>query len=157
MKKFFKITGSVVFILLIIAVVFAVYQRIYPIPFGIHSKINHGVFSDEAINGYDPVAYFTEGKAVKGIKDFMYKLEDATWYFSSKENLDLFKNDPGKYMPQFGGYCVFAVSKGVTADSDPEVFRIVDEKLYLCAKPDLFDEFFKEKDENIILLQDNWK
>ena len=84
-----------------------------------------------AIRGYDPVAYFTEKKPVKGKKDFSHKWKGATWYFSSARNRDLFRDNPEKYAPKYGGYCAYAVSQGYTASIVPEAWRIVDGKLYL--------------------------
>ena len=84
-----------------------------------------------AIRGYDPVAYFTVKKPVKGKKDFSHKWKGATWYFSSARNRDLFRDNPEKYAPRYGGYCAYAVSQGYTASIVPEAWRIVDGKLYL--------------------------
>ena len=85
----------------------------------------------KAIKGYDPVAYFTAGKPVKGNKKYKVEWNDAKWLFSSQENADLFKADPSKYAPQYGGYCAYAVSQGITASIDPDAWAIVDGKLYL--------------------------
>lgn len=84
-----------------------------------------------AASGYDPVAYFIDGKATKGNSTFAYIWEDAEWYFRSEENLEAFKKEPEKYAPQYGGYCAYAVAIGRTAKSDPRAWKIVDEKLYL--------------------------
>jgi len=84
-----------------------------------------------AIRGYDPVAYFTEKKPVEGKKAFSHKWKGATWYFSSERNRDLFRADPEKYAPQYGGYCAYAVSQGYIASIVPEAWKIVDGKLYL--------------------------
>lgn len=84
-----------------------------------------------AIRGYDTVAYFTEERAVPGSPEFSLEHNGATWYFSSKKNLEMFKNNPEKYSPQYGGYCAYAMSKGFVVSSDPEAFTIVDDKLYL--------------------------
>ncbi|MDK9736062.1 YHS domain-containing protein [Vibrio sp. D404a] len=92
------------------------------------------VYSDffgKAIRGYDPVAYFTQSKAVKGNDDYSYEWNGAEWRFSSQQHLDLFKADPEQYAPQYGGYCAWAVSKGYTAKIDPQAWNIVDGKLYL--------------------------
>lgn len=91
------------------------------------------VFSTKAgaIKGYDPVAYFSESKAVKGEKSFSYEWQGATWYFSSAENLAAFTGNPEKYAPQYGGYCAYAVSQGYTAGINPDAWRIVEDKLYL--------------------------
>lgn len=83
------------------------------------------------LKGYDPVAYFTEGRAVKGSPAYVYEWKHAKWYFASEKSRDLFRSAPGKYAPQFGGYCAWAVSQGHTADIDPEAWKVVDDKLYL--------------------------
>jgi YHS domain-containing protein len=85
-----------------------------------------------AIKGYDPVAYFTEGKPVKGDSKITHEWNGATWQFASAEHRDAFKKSPEKFAPQFGGYCAWAVSQGYTANVDPErAWRVVNEKLYL--------------------------
>ncbi len=83
------------------------------------------------LKGYDAVAYFTEGKPVKGNKRYEYDWMGAKWHFSSAENRDLFAKNPGQYAPKYGGYCAYAVSQGVTADIDPMAWKIVDGNLYL--------------------------
>ncbi|WP_366524157.1 YHS domain-containing (seleno)protein [Henriciella sp.] len=90
-----------------------------------------GLFSNTAVGGYDPVAYFTEGEPVEGKKEFSMQYEGAEWRFSSAENLETFRADPEKYAPQFGGYCAWAVAQGDTAKGDPDHWQIVDGKLYL--------------------------
>ena len=84
-----------------------------------------------AIKGYDPVAYFTDGKPVKGDSRFTYTWNGAKWLFASQEHMDLFGKDPEKYAPRYGGYCAYAVSQGTTADIDPDAWDIIDGKLYL--------------------------
>ncbi len=88
-------------------------------------------FLGTAIDGTDPVAYFTEGRPVEGSSDFTYDWNGATWRFASAENRDRFAAEPARYAPQYGGYCAWAVSQGYTASTDPEAWRIVDGKLYL--------------------------
>jgi YHS domain-containing protein len=84
-----------------------------------------------AIRGTDPVAYFTEGKPVPGKAEFTHKWGDATWQFASAQNRDLFAQSPEKYAPQYGGFCAWAVSQGYTAATDPNAWKIVNDKLYL--------------------------
>ena len=84
-----------------------------------------------AIKGYDPVAYFTDAKPVKGESEFTFDWMGATWRFASAAHRDLFKATPEKYAPQFGGYCAWAVSQGYTAGIDPAAWKIVNDKLYL--------------------------
>jgi YHS domain-containing protein len=91
------------------------------------------IFSTEegAIEGYDPVAYFIQGKPVKGVNTFQFEWKGAVFKFSSVENLALFEDNPDRYAPQYGGYCAYAVSEGSTASTVPEAWTIVDGKLYL--------------------------
>jgi len=85
----------------------------------------------KAIRGYDPVAYFTVGKPVKGKSKFSTKWQGAKWQFSSQENLDAFKKSPKKFAPLYGGYCSWAMSQGRVATTVPEAWDIVGGKLYL--------------------------
>ena len=84
-----------------------------------------------AIKGYDPVAYFTDRKPVKGMEVFAHSWNGARWLFASAGNRDRFKADPERYAPRYGGYCAFAVSRGTTADIDPEAWTIYEGRLYL--------------------------
>jgi YHS domain-containing protein len=84
-----------------------------------------------AIDGYDPVAYFTEGRPVKGDPRFTHGHRGATYHFMSAASRDLFAKEPDRYVPQFGGFCAYAVSRNYTADTDPLAWKIVDGKLYL--------------------------
>jgi YHS domain-containing protein len=83
-----------------------------------------------ALHGYDAVAYFTEGKAVKGNPQFQHEWMGAKWQFASAVNRELFVKEPAKYAPQFGGYCAWAVSNNYTYDADPQIWKIVNGKLY---------------------------
>jgi len=84
-----------------------------------------------AIDGYDPVAYFTDGRPVAGSRAFALEWMGATWRFASAEHRDRFAADPERFAPRYGGYCAWAVSQGYTADVDPEAWAIVDGRLYL--------------------------
>ena len=84
-----------------------------------------------AMHGYDPVAYFTVEKAVKGQASLSYEWSDAIWLFSSKQNRQAFIDNPEYYAPQFGGFCAYAASYGQFADIDPMAWSIVNDKLYL--------------------------
>ena len=88
--------------------------------------------SGKAIDGYDTVAYFTQNKAVKGSSSHSYKWNGATWHFSSAKNLSLFKGNPSKYAPQYGGYCAWAIAeKNELVKIDPKKFDFYGGKLYL--------------------------
>jgi YHS domain-containing protein len=84
-----------------------------------------------AIDGSDAVAYFSEGKPVRGSKEFTHDWNGVTWRFSSAENRDLFAAAPEEYAPQYGGFCAYAVAQGSLASTIPEAWKIVDGKLYL--------------------------
>ena len=84
-----------------------------------------------AVKGYDVVAYATDGAATKGRAEFEYRWQGGIWRFANAANRDRFAADPARFAPQFGGYCSWAVSRGYTADIDPDAWKIVDGKLYL--------------------------
>jgi hypothetical protein len=84
-----------------------------------------------AINGYDAVAYFTEGAPVRGASGFTHDWNGATWRFATLANRDAFAADPEAFAPQYGGYCAYAVANGYTARTDPDAFTVHDGKLYL--------------------------
>ncbi|MDA0194157.1 MAG: YHS domain-containing (seleno)protein [Bacteroidetes bacterium] len=87
---------------------------------------------DLAIQGYDPVAYFVQRKAVEGKKEFQYSHSGVTYQFESDENRKLFQSNPDKYEPQYGGWCAYAMgATGEKVKVDPETFKIIDDKLYL--------------------------
>jgi YHS domain-containing protein len=100
-------------------------------PAGALSPVNERMLGGVALDGYDPVAYFTVGKPVEGSKEHAAEWNGATWRFASAENRAKFLAAPERYAPQYGGYCAWAVAHGYTADTDPEAWTIVDGKLYL--------------------------
>jgi YHS domain-containing protein len=93
---------------------------------------NYNLEKKIAIQGYDPVAYFKLGKAVKGKKEITTTFEGVTYNFSSEVNKDSFSKNPLGYEPQFGGGCAYAMGdSGEKVDVNPETFKIIDGKLYL--------------------------
>lgn len=84
-----------------------------------------------AIRGYDPVAYFTVGKPTKGNVSFSASHKGATYHFASAANRDAFVKEPEKYAPQFGGFCAMGTALERKFDGDPNLWRIVDGKLFL--------------------------
>ena len=84
-----------------------------------------------AIKGADPVAYFTQGRAIVGNEKFTTRWNGAKWRFASAGNLAKFEADPAAYAPQYGGYCAYAAANGQKAKIEPEAWSIVDGKLYL--------------------------
>src|SRR5262249_40959292 len=95
-------------------------------------KAQFNLINGVAISGFDPVAYFKEGTAVKGKKDLAVFDQGVTYYFSSIDNKEEFKKNPSGYEPQYGGWCAYAMGKdGSKVEIDPETFKIIDGKLYL--------------------------
>jgi len=90
-----------------------------------------GRFSNLAVSGYDPVAYFTQSRPVKGSSDYEYSYKGAQWRFSSMENLERFQANPDAYAPQYGGYCAWAAAQNYTARGNPKYWTVVDGKLYI--------------------------
>jgi YHS domain-containing protein len=112
--------------------------------------------SGVAIGGYDPVAFFTEHKPVKGNPEFPARRNGAIYYFASKEHRELFKKDPKKYEPEFGGYCAYGVSKGKLVEIDVEAFQIVDGRLLLQYSKGVRDDFNKDAKANLEKADANW-
>lgn len=109
-----------------------------------------------ALNGYDVVAYFRDDKPVMGQRKFSYMWMKATWYFSSKENLELFKEEPQKYAPKYGGYCAYAVGNDYTYPADPLAWKIVDGKLYLNANGEVQQLWMKDIPGYVEKADKNW-
>ncbi len=111
---------------------------------------------DIGVKGYDPVAYFTLGRPTPGVDQYTYRWKGVTYRFASADNLERFKADPEKYLPQYGGYCAYAMSLNRIADIDPSRWTIVDGKLYLN------NNFFAQslwslnKSGNIAAADRNW-
>lgn len=109
-----------------------------------------------AIGGFDAVAYFASDGTAKGDPKYQLVWNGAKWLFSNAENLERFRQDPEAYAPQFGGYCSYAVSKGYTADGDPEAWKIVDGKLYLNYSKKVRDMWEENEAANIEKGKTNW-
>jgi YHS domain-containing protein len=119
-------------------------------------EIYTGILSATAVGGYDPVAYFRDGKPVQGKKEFSHTWKGVTWRFANAQNLDAFKAKPEAYAPQYGGYCAWAVSQGYTAKGDPKAWSIVDGKLYLNYNADVHKTWQKDAPGNISKADRNW-
>ncbi len=109
-----------------------------------------------AIKGYDTVAYFKDGKALKGSESYSFQWHAMTWYFLSAENREMFAASPEKYAPQFDGYCAWAMTESRKALTNPEVWRIVDGKLYLNCSVSAYEKWIKDIPGNIKKADENW-
>lgn len=112
--------------------------------------------SDVAIKGYDTVAYFQAGKALKGSESFTFQWHNLTWYFLTKDNRDLFMASPERYAPQYDGYCAWAMTEARKAATDPEVWKIFNGKLYLNCSMEAYEKWSKDIPANIKKADANW-
>jgi hypothetical protein len=111
---------------------------------------------DLAIKGYDAVAYFQAGKALKGNESYTFQWHNLTWQFQSKENRDLFATGPEKYAPQYDGYCAWAMTEARKAQADPEVWKIVEGRLYLNCSTTAYEKWSRDLPGNIKKADANW-
>lgn len=120
------------------------------------AKVNVGS-TGIAIKGYDPVAYFEMAKPVKGSKSFEATHDGATYRFASKRHLDLFKGNPTKYAPEYGGYCSYGMRYGQTSEVDPAAWKIVEGRLYLQYDQGTQAVWLNKANENIAIANQLWE
>ena len=113
-------------------------------------------YSDDAVSGYDTVAYFTLGEPTPGSDEFSYEYKGATWKFSSQEHMDMFIAEPEKYEPQYGGYCAYAMARGNRASAEPDLWTIHDDKLYLNLNKRVIERWRGKKEEYIEKADAEW-
>ena len=112
--------------------------------------------NDVTLHGYDTVAYFTKGKPVKGSNKFVATYKNAIYHFANEANRDLFRGNPTKYAPQFGGYCGMGVALEKKLDVDPNAFTIVDGKLYMNLNLAVRKKWSEDIPGNIMTANENW-
>ena len=126
-------------------------------PAGAGTAVNTGYFGGVAIEGYDTVAYFTDGRATKGSEEFAYDWLGTTWHFANAEHRDLFAKQPVKYAPQYGGHCALGTAfDESTANIDPEAWAIVDGKLYLQFSKGAQEEWERNRANLIAAADQKW-
>jgi hypothetical protein len=108
-----------------------------------------------AIKGYDPVAYFTDGKPERGLPEIEFDWDERRYRFSRTEHRDLFKADPVRYAPQFADFCAMALTRGEVDEANPEYWLISEGKLYIFGKPTGPNLFRQVLTENIIKANQN--
>ncbi len=113
---------------------------------------SHGI----AIQGYDPVAFFTDGRPVKGIPQFQSEYNGAKYYFASSEHKIAFDKQPARYEPQFGGYCAYGASKGTRAPIKIEAWQIVNGRLLMQYDLDIKDKFNQDQEGSLKKADENW-
>ena len=109
-----------------------------------------------ATQGYDPVAFFTDSKPILGKPEFQIRPHGALYYFTSKEHRDLFKTDPAKFEPAFGGFCAYGVSRNKLVEIDVNAFQIVDGRLLLQYSKGVRTDFNKDTKGNLAKADGNW-
>jgi len=122
---------------------------------GADEKINKDI-EGVAILGYDTVAYFTDGRPVKGSPDFEYVWQDARWRFASAEHRTLFASSPDHYAPQFGGFCTGGMGFGRLAPINPDAWIIVEDRLYLHYDKEGRDETAADPKPHINAAAEQW-
>lgn len=110
----------------------------------------------KAIKGYDPVAFFKQSKAIKGIDSFSYQWNNATWLFANAEDLNAFKDAPEKYAPQYGGYCAYGTADGHKAPTQTDTWTIVNDKLYFNYNSKVKENWMKDQPNLIIKADQQW-
>ena len=109
-----------------------------------------------ALRGVDPVSYFTNGVPQDGDISITEVHNGATYRFTSEENRDLFKQNPEKYLPAYGGFCAFGTAMGVKVDGDPDLWKIVDGKLYLNLSESIQERWNKDIPGFVKSADENW-
>lgn len=109
-----------------------------------------------AIQGYDPVGFFTEHHPVKGDPKFFSVHNGARYYFASAENKKTFDADPAKYEPQFGGYCAYGTSRGKLIPVEIDAFQVVDGRLLMQKNRSIRDAFNEDTQGNLKLADEKW-
>ena len=109
-----------------------------------------------AMQGFDPVAYFTVGEPTKGDYRLTAVYNDATYWFSSEENKAAFEANPEAYAPAYGGFCAFGTAMGFKFDGDPNYWKIVDDKLYLNLSAQIQERWNEDVPGFIVSADTNW-
>ncbi len=109
-----------------------------------------------AMAGYDPVSYFDSDVPIQGQPTIAVMWKGAEWHFASQENRERFESNPRAYAPQFGGYCSYAMAKGVLKSTDPMAWQVVDGRLYLTHSPEIEQIWQQDRSEYIQMAEQNW-
>jgi YHS domain-containing protein len=109
-----------------------------------------------ALKGHDPVAFFTQGRPVAGDYRYESNYNGTRYRFASAENKKLFDVDPARYVPQFGGFCAYGVSRGYAVDVELDAFQIVDGRLLMQYDKSVRDRFNQDTEGNLKRADANW-
>ncbi len=150
-----KYAGIAVTVLIIAVIAFMTVKKVSPVGWGWWGTTNTS--AGVALHGHDPVGYFDERRPVTGSSKHAFEWRDATWHFSSAENMRQFAESPESFAPKFGSFCAFAVGKGFTADIIVDAWHIEDGDLYVFADKNVRDEWVSLlPDGSLQLSEDNW-
>lgn len=124
--------------------------------FGTNGTAGEAGSENIAIRGYDPVAYFKVGEAKKGDPSHAFSWHNLTWHFQNEEHRQLFQENPEKFAPQYDGYCAWAMTESRKAETDPQVWKIVDGKLYLNCSMAAYEKWSRDIPGHIGKADANW-
>ncbi|NKC02295.1 MAG: YHS domain protein [Pseudomonadales bacterium] len=126
---------------------------------GLNTTVMAGDYkhSTPAVQGYDVVSYQTGKRPIRGNGNYLAVHDGATYLFSSKANQETFEANPGKFVPAYNGYCAFGVSVGKKFVGDPEVWRVVDGRLYLNLDAGIQDSWLKDVPGRIATADSKWQ
>lgn len=127
-------------------------DHVAPREAGTSQVVSNGV----AIQGYDTVAYFTEGRAMRGKSDFEHVWSGSRWLFANAEHRDLFADDPERYAPSFGGFCTGGLALGYAMVADPENWYIADGRLHLHHSAEGREQALADLEPTIAEAEENW-
>ena len=154
MKKPIKIVLIVLCLTIILIGIGMISSGIYPTSLNLHES--HFKVNDKVLSGYDLVSYF-DNAPLKGNKNYKAVIDGETWFFSSEENKLKFINQTNQYHLACGGYCAFAISKGFTAPSDPTIFHVEENQLFLFSNEVVKKEFIANLAQSKNDLNKSWK
>lgn len=115
-----------------------------------------GLLGNTAVGGYDAVSYFEAGGPAEGSAKHTIEYKGATWRFANSENLALFKEDPERYAPAYGGYCAWAISQGTLTKGDPKHWSVRDGQLYLNYSKSVHDQWLEDPEGFILQANEKW-
>ncbi|NKB25491.1 MAG: hypothetical protein GKR87_14160 [Kiritimatiellae bacterium] len=118
--------------------------------------VNVSGASGIGLSGYDPVSFFTDGTLTHGDPGIKAKHSEATYFFANKEHKKMFKKNPEKYAPQYGGFCAYGVSVGALFPVDTNTWQIRNDKLYFNLNPKILKIFNKDFDKNVAKASKKW-
>jgi len=108
------------------------------------------------LDGYDILTYYTNSYPLKGAPEYQVEFQGVKWHFTSKTNMNKFQRNPGMYVPEFGGYCVWAIAHGRLTGGLPNIWKIVDGRLYLFCSESSKEKWMKQRELIIRFAQENW-